>query len=62
MVSNKIDDKITKVSQSSPQNSLETVESETKNKWFDREIPKEWYVSPKKKKQIINVRLINIII
>ena len=42
-MANKIADKMTKFSRSSPQNNLETVESETKNTGFDREIPKERY-------------------
>ena len=38
---NKIADKTTNVSRFSPQNSSETVESETENTRFDKEIPKE---------------------
>ena len=40
LTDNKIPDKITKVWRSSPQNSSETVESETENIGFNREIPK----------------------
>ena len=38
LIGNKISDKMTKVSRSSPQDTLEPVESETKNIGFDREI------------------------
>ena len=41
LIGNKITDKIRKVSRSSPQNSLEAIQSETENIGFDREIPKE---------------------
>ena len=59
MIGNKIADKITRASRSSPQNSLEIVESETENPGFDREIPEERYISPEKRHQIINhLRLI----
>ena len=40
LTDNKIPDKITKVWRSSPQNSSETVESETEDIGFNREIPK----------------------
>ena len=43
-IGNKIVNKITKVSRRSPQYSSKTVEIETKNAGFDREIPKERYV------------------
>ena len=59
MICNKISDKITKVTRSSPQNSPEKIEIETESTIFDREIPKERYVSPEKGQQIINdLRLI----
>ena len=45
---------MTKVLKTSPQNS-----SETKNIGLDREIPKERYISPEKRQQIIDdLRLI----
>ena len=54
----KIADKITKVSKTSPQNSSETIESETENTGFDMEIAKERYISPLKRQKIIdNLRL-----
>ena len=43
LIGKKIDDKITKVSRTSPQNSSDTVQSEPANKEFDKEIPKERY-------------------
>ena len=59
MIGNKISDKNTKVSRSSPQNSPEKIEIETESMVFDREIPKERYISPEKGQQIINdLRLI----
>ena len=57
LVGKKIADKITKVSKSSPQNSLETVESETENTRSDIKIPTERYISPKKKTIINDLRL-----
>ena len=53
LIGNKTD-KITKALTSSPQNSSETVESETESTGLDREIPKERYMSPEKREQIIN--------
>ena len=44
MICNKIADKIIKVPRSLPRNSTATVESETKNTGFDREIRKERYI------------------
>ena len=44
LIGNKIIDKITKVFRASPQNSSLTVESETENIGFDREVPKERYI------------------
>ena len=52
MIGNKITDKITKMSRRSPQNNSETVESEIENTKFDREIPRERYISPEKRQQI----------
>ena len=49
MFGNKITDKITKVSKTSPQNSSKTVESEIENIGFERQRPKERYISPEKK-------------
>ena len=43
-IGNKIVNKITKLSRRSPQYSSKTVEIETKNAGFDKEIPKERYV------------------
>ena len=54
MIGNKIADKITKVSRSSLQDSLETIKSETKNIGICRVIPKERYISPKKRQKIID--------
>ena len=51
---NKIADKVTKVSKSSPQNNLGIVESETRN----REILKERYRSPEKQQIIDDLRII----
>ena len=51
---NKIADKITEISRTSPHNKLETV----KNK-YDKEIPKERYISPEERQKIIDyLRLI----
>ena len=56
MIGNKIAIKIMKVLKISPQNSSKTVESETENIGFDRETPKERYVSPEERKiSMINV-------
>ena len=52
LIGNKIADKITNVSRGLPQNSSEAIESETENKGF--EIPKQIYISPEKRQQIIN--------
>ena len=49
MIGNTIANEITKVSKMSPQNSSETVESQTENKECDREILKERYISQEKK-------------
>ena len=54
MIGNKIADRITKVSKTLPQSNSETI----KNK-HDREIPKERYISPQERQEIIDeVRLI----
>ena len=49
MIGNKIADRITKVSKSSQQNNSETVSHE-----HDKEIPKERYISPDKRQEIID--------
>ena len=54
MIGNKTADKITKVSSSAPHNIWKAVESETENWGYNREIPKERYISPGKWQQIIN--------
>ena len=48
-IGNKIAHKITKASRGSPQNSSETIESETEKIGFHREIPKERYKSQEKR-------------
>ena len=52
-IDNKISDKITKFSNISPKNNLETAESETETTGFDIEIPKERYISPDSKSLMI---------
>ena len=49
MIANKIADRITKVSKDSQQNNSETVTNE-----HDKEIPKERYLSPEKRQEIID--------
>ena len=59
LIRNEVTDKITKVSKTSRKNSLETVESETRSIEFDREMPRERYISPEKRQKINDdVRLI----
>ena len=59
MIDNKIEDKITNVLRTLPQNSSGKVPNETENIELDRKIPKERYISPEKMKKIIyNLRLI----
>ena len=54
-----ITDKIKRASRILPKNSSETVTSEAKNTGINREIPKEKYISPeKRKKNIDDLRLI----
>ena len=56
---NKIADKVTKVWKTLPQINSETVANEAENIRFDREIPKERYIFPKKRQKIIDdLRLI----
>ena len=49
LISNKIVDKITRVTKSLTQNNPETVESKTKSTKFDREMPKVRYISAEKR-------------
>ena len=49
MIGNKIVDKIIEVSRNSQQNNSETVTKE-----YDKDIPKEKYLSPEKRQQIID--------
>ena len=49
-IGNKIDNRITKVSKSLQQNNSETVTNE-----HNKEIPKEKYVSPEKRQEIIDL-------
>ena len=59
LIRNKIADKITNLSRSSQQNNSETFESETENSKVEREIPKERFIYPEKRQQILNdLRLI----
>ena len=54
LIGNKIVDRITKVSETSQQNNSETVIVE-----HDKEIPKERYISPRERQEIIDdLRLI----
>ena len=53
MIVNQIADKITKVSRTLSQSSLETIKNE-----HDKEIPKERYISPEEKQK--NIDKINI--
>ena len=53
LTDNAIADKITKFSRSSPQSSSGAVESEAKNIGFDREIPKEIFIFPEKRQQVM---------
>ena len=52
-IDNNIAGKTTKVSKISPQNNLETVEWETENTWFNKEIPKDTYLQKKDSKIMI---------
>ena len=49
MIGNKVADKITKMSKTSQQNHLETVANEN-----DKKIPKERYISPEERQNIID--------
>ena len=52
-VGNEITDRVTKISRSSSNNSLETFESKTESKGFDRVKLKEIYMSPEKRQRFI---------
>ena len=52
MVANKIADKITDASQTSPQNNSETIINKIANTKHDKEIPTESYISPKKEEKL----------
>ena len=59
LTGNRIVDKITKLSKTSPQNNLEKVTNEEENLGLDKEIPKERYISPKEwQKNIHGLKLI----
>ena len=55
MIGNKITDKITKFLRTLPQNSPETITNEAENIGFDREIPKEKYVSPERGRTLLMI-------
>ena len=55
LIGNTFADKIIKASRTLSQNNSGTVESETENTRFDREIPEERCISPEKRQQILNV-------
>ena len=50
----KITDKIIKISRTTPKSISGTVTNEGKSFGFDREIPKERYISPEKSQQIFD--------
>ena len=54
LIGNKIADKITKVSRTSPQYTPETVKSQTEKIGFDREIPKQRYIYPEKRQKPVD--------
>ena len=54
LICKKVTNKITTVSKTSPQNSLETVANEAENIGLDREIPRERYTSSQKRQKIID--------
>ena len=59
LIGNKIAHKITEVSTTSPQNNSQTVTNGTENIAHDKGIPKERYISPQKRQNIIDdLRLI----
>ena len=59
LIDNKIADRTTKATKTLPHNNSEIVTNEEENIVLDREIPRERYISPEKRQQIINdLRLI----
>ena len=54
LIDNKKADKIRKVSRSSLQNTSDIVEIETKNKELDKETPKNKFIFPEKRQEIID--------
>ena len=50
LIDNKIANRITKVSGSSPQNNSETIKNQ-----HDKEMPKERYISPKKDRKLLMI-------
>ena len=58
LIGNIIADRIMEVSGASSQNNWEVVERETENMGFDRETPREKYITPWKNKIIDDLRLI----
>ena len=59
MIGNKIADKITKVSRTSPQNNSDTVTNEAENIRLERKISKKRNIFPEKRQKIIDdLRLI----
>ena len=54
MIGNKIAGKIRKVSKASSQNNSETITNEKENNKYDKEIPKERYISPEEIEKIID--------
>ena len=59
LIGNKIADKITKISRSSPQNNSEMIRNETENIKHDKVIPKERYISPEGRHKVTDdLRLI----
>ena len=53
-----ISDNITKVSKTSTQISLETVTNKTRYTGFDKEKPKERYISPEERQKIIDDQIL----
>ena len=54
-IGNKITNKITKISRNSPQNSLETVTSETENVALEREISVKYIYLQKKERKLLMI-------
>ena len=55
LTGNKTGDKITKVSRTSLENNSEIVANKEEDIGFDREIPKERYISPDKKRSLLMI-------